>query len=107
MSLSWDNRPLLFTRQYVAQGGDIGQSVVRALAVQHPDGCKAVHLNNIHFPQLKHSDEKEEDLTQDERRGLERGADFQRNGYAYFMMHATVPYVCCVEASKTPAAVSI
>ena len=73
---------------YVAQGGDIGSTMSRLLAVNHKE-CKAVHLNFMFLSKavpddLSHFSERDQ-------HGLKRTNEFRKVGSAYAFEQGTKP----------------
>ncbi|KAM0250772.1 hypothetical protein ACHAP5_001989 [Fusarium lateritium] len=91
-----------FGNGYVAQGGDIGSKVSRVLAATHEE-CKAVHINFCIMPEPEDAGE----ITEAEKKGLERTNDFKRLGSAYAMTHATKPSTIGLVLSTSPLALLV
>jgi hypothetical protein len=89
---------LLGYSEYVTQGGDLGYSVTRAMALQYPQSCKVIHINMAipseptlaEFPVL-YAKMKVTPLTDDEKTGIARGKWFKEEGSAYFKLQGTKP----------------
>ncbi|KAK8158055.1 Alpha/Beta hydrolase protein [Phyllosticta citrichinensis] len=94
-------RELGFEAGYVAQGGDIGSLISRILGAEK-ESCKAVHLN--FSPTQKPDGVPEDDADELEKKGLERGSEFQRTGFAYAMEHGTRPATIGLVLSSSPIA---
>ncbi|CAE6406784.1 unnamed protein product [Rhizoctonia solani] len=102
-------------QHYVAQGGDWGAIVVRAMAVHHQDTCLATHSNmNFHFP----SPWKNPIMTlrstlglvglpggypKDEMDGLANSKEFQATGAGYHRIQGTRPQTLAVGLTDSPA----
>ncbi|KAJ5197960.1 uncharacterized protein N7498_007077 [Penicillium cinerascens] len=90
-----------FESGYVAQGGDIGSRIARALAVDY-ESCKAVHLN-VTF--MSRPDGMTDDgLDAYERQGIERMNNFRAMGSGYSTEHGTRPSTIGHVISSSPVA---
>ncbi|KAF4335453.1 microsomal epoxide hydrolase [Fusarium beomiforme] len=89
-----------FGSGYVSQGGDIGSKVTRVLAASH-DECKAAHINFCIMPK---PDNATEEISEAEKKGLERAEEFHRLGSAYALFHATKPSTIGLVLSSSPLA---
>lgn len=87
---------------YIAQGGDVGARVARALAAQHTS-CKAAHLNTAPMP-APDASKLRSPISELEQRGIERGNEFVQTGSAYAMEHATRPSTIGFVLSSSPLA---
>ncbi|KAF2462450.1 putative epoxide hydrolase [Lineolata rhizophorae] len=88
-------------KKYIVAGGDIGSRVARGLAVLDP-ACAGVHLNFCaDLPMLSYS---RENLSDHDRRRLQRLDEFMREGIGYGMMHATRPATLGFVLSSSPVA---
>lgn len=93
-----------FESGYVVQGGDIGASVARTMAVEY-EACRAVHLNHCHMSLPKEEEKRlEQGLSRVEKRGLERFRRFNETGNAYGRMHGTRPATIGHVLSSSPVA---
>lgn len=96
-------------RSAVTQGGDLGFSVTRAMALQYPQSCKATHINMAilqeptleEFPAL-YAKMKATPLTDAEKAGIARGKWFQEEGSAYFKLQATKPQTIGYSMADSP-----
>ncbi|KAF5615120.1 microsomal epoxide hydrolase [Fusarium tjaetaba] len=85
---------------YIAQGGDIGSRISRVLAAIY-DECKAAHLN---FCLMAEPATAQGEVSEAEKKGLERAKDFDKLGTAYALMHATRPSTIGLILSSSPLA---
>lgn len=86
---------------YVVQGGDIGAAVGRTMAATYPE-CKALHLNYCFmFPP---DDASASELSDTEKKGLERFDAFNATGNAYGREHGTRPATIGHVLSASPVA---
>ncbi|KAF5252796.1 hypothetical protein FANTH_2120 [Fusarium anthophilum] len=85
---------------YIAQGGDIGSRISRVLAATY-DECKAAHLN---FCLMSEPAIAQGEVSNAEKKGLERAKDFDKLGTAYALMHATRPSTIGLILSSSPLA---
>ncbi|KAF5565914.1 microsomal epoxide hydrolase [Fusarium napiforme] len=85
---------------YIAQGGDIGSRISRVLAASY-DECKAAHLN---FCLMAEPATAQGEVSDAEKKGLERAKDFDKLGTAYALMHATRPSTIGLILSSSPLA---
>ncbi|OQE06701.1 hypothetical protein PENVUL_c017G08236 [Penicillium vulpinum] len=85
---------------YLAQGGDIGSVVARALALNFQD-CLGIHLTMDFAPFSRSSDSQ---LTPAEEKGLARGEWFRANGAAYAFEHGTRPSTISHVLASSPLA---
>jgi microsomal epoxide hydrolase len=77
-----------FGAGYMVQGGDIGAAVSRTMAATYAE-CKAMHLNYTQMFPPDGADEME--ISEAEKKGLERYDEFNTMGTAYGRMHGTRP----------------
>ncbi|KAJ5289069.1 hypothetical protein N7478_002099 [Penicillium angulare] len=107
-----------FERGYVAQGGDIGSRVARELAVDY-ESCKAVHCKffskyyfknecsrqkvNVVFMRQP-AEVTDDHLTEIEKSGIERMANFRMLGSGYATEHGTRPSTIGHVVSTSPMA---
>ena len=95
--------------EYVTQGGDLGYSVTRAMALQYPQSCKATHINMaipaeptlVGFTAL-YAKMKATPLTPVEEAGIARSKWFQKEGSAYFKLQATKPQTIGYSMTDSP-----
>ncbi|CVK85337.1 hypothetical protein FPRO06_07534 [Fusarium proliferatum] len=85
---------------YIAQGGDIGSRISRVLAATY-DECKAAHLN---FCLMAEPATTQGEISDAEKKGLERAKDFDKLGTAYALMHGTRPSTIGLILSSSPLA---
>ncbi|KAK0646778.1 Alpha/Beta hydrolase protein [Cercophora newfieldiana] len=88
-------------KDYVVQGGDIGSRIGRILAATDPN-CAAALLNYSPIPQPPGM--SRDDLTDDEKAGLDRGNWFRGDGCAYALTQATRPATVGLVLSTNPLA---
>ncbi|KAI9023236.1 epoxide hydrolase 1 [Hyaloraphidium curvatum] len=86
--------------KYIAQGGDWGSSVSKALALVCSDSCRAVHLNMAPFSRPPKS--VKIDLNSEEEANLERGRRWRRQGVGYQEIQGTKPQTLGVAISDSP-----
>jgi len=86
---------------YIAQGGDLGSFIARQLGVENPS-CKAFHLNLYQLPAPANADSLP--ISEQERKGLERGKAFRDSGSAYAMEHGTRTATIGLTLSSSPLA---
>lgn len=99
----------MLTREAVTQGGDLGFSVTRAMALQYPQSCKATHINMAilneptpgEFPAL-YAKMKATPLTDAEKAGIARGKWFQEESSGYFKLQATKPQTIGYSMADSP-----
>ena len=84
--------------RFGAAGGDIGASVVRWLALDHPDRVAAVHRTDA-----VRMDVDPEILTEEERVWLTKGERWGEEEGAYGAMQSTKPQTAAVGLSDSPA----
>lgn len=75
-------------RQWVAQGGDWGSIVSRALAATRPEGCIGIHLNLLGEGPIA---EDMGNLTAEEQAMLAKAKHYDRSGSGYARQQATRP----------------
>ena len=85
--------------RFAASGGDIGSSVVRWLALDHPDRVTAVHRTDAVFT----PDFDRDTLTAQERDWLGGLDRWEREEGAYEAMQATKPQTAAVGLTDSPA----
>ncbi|KAF2808191.1 epoxide hydrolase 1 [Mytilinidion resinicola] len=88
-----------FGNGYVAQGGDVGSFVASELASQY-DECKAKHVNMMIITDPLENAE----LSDVERKGLQRTQAFRQRGFAYAQEHGTRPSTIGHVLSSNPLA---
>ncbi|TFB01656.1 Putative epoxide hydrolase [Trichoderma ghanense] len=81
-----------FGNGYAVQGGDIGSKVARVMAATF-DSVKAIHKGT-----------KDSQISQVEKRGLERADDFLKLGSSYALQHATKPSTIGLVLASNPIA---
>lgn len=86
---------------YAVQGGDVGSTVARLMAVRHAE-CKACHLNADFSG--KPEDVPDSEITQREMEALKKGFEWQKTGTAYAMEHGTRPSTIGLTLSASPIA---
>lgn len=86
---------------YIAQGGDLGSFIARQLGVESPS-CKAFHLNLYQLPAPANADSLP--ISEQEKKGLERGKAFRDSGSAYAMEHGTRTATIGLTLSSSPLA---
>lgn len=74
--------------QYLAQGGDWGAMVSTALLAQHPDACRAIHLNLV---MATPPPDVLRDPTEEERIALADVKEHARRGAGYAAIQSTRP----------------
>ena len=89
--------------RFGAVGGDIGSSVSRYLALDHPDRVVAVHRMDAGLPVFP-GDPTE--LTSEERKMLADSAAWGQAEGAYAAMHRTKPQTAAVGLTDSPAALA-
>ncbi|KAK3334509.1 Alpha/Beta hydrolase protein [Neurospora tetraspora] len=88
---------------YVAQGGDVGYALARAMANNHP-ACKASHLNMFMFTPEQFAACKEEPLTEREERLMSGTNAWIKQGSAYAYEHGTRPATIALTLGTNPVA---
>ena len=78
---------LFLDQKYIAQGGDIGSYVCRALSSY--DTCRAIHLNFCMMDDPGDVDDGK--VASVERQGIQRADDFGSTAFAYALEHGTRP----------------
>jgi epoxide hydrolase len=100
IALAWDE---LMTRlgydRYGAQGGDWGSSISRELGVSVPGHLIGVHLNML----ISSASLDQPDLTDEERRRLERSRQFRSTGMGYGAIQSTRPQTLAYALTDSPA----
>lgn len=86
---------------YIAQGGDLGSFIARQLGVESPS-CKAFHLNLYQLPAPANAESLP--ISEQEKKGLERGKAFRDSGSAYAMEHGTRTATIGLTLSSSPLA---
>ena len=84
---------------YFAQGGDWGSFVTVALINQHPDRCRAAHINMVTAAPPKDVLKAPSDA---EKRALATAKYFQTQGSAYLRLQATQPQTIGYALSDSP-----
>ncbi|GAB3384323.1 epoxide hydrolase family protein [Amycolatopsis echigonensis] len=84
--------------RFAAAGGDIGSSVSRFLALDHPDRVVAVHRMDAGLPAFV-----PDDLTPEERSWLQDATAWGAAEGAYAGMHRTKPQTAAVGLTDSPA----
>jgi microsomal epoxide hydrolase len=88
---------------YLAQGGDIGSLVSRAMAATYGE-CKGMHLNFMYHTGIMDKASDNDDISAQEKKGLERLDEFSTVGIAYAKMHGTKPSTIGLVLSSSPIA---
>jgi microsomal epoxide hydrolase len=91
---------------YLVQGGDIGSFVSREIAGTY-DECKGMHLNFMLTPQtldIKGKASGEDEISEAEKKGLERWDQFFETGRAYANEHGTKPSTIGLVLASSPIA---
>ncbi|KAK0769538.1 hypothetical protein LTR91_020100 [Friedmanniomyces endolithicus] len=91
-----------FESGYLAQGGDIGSSIARHLAVNY-DACRGMHLN-AYFTGPPKDEEKAKQMDDFERKVMARGGAWRETGMAYAMEHSTRTGTIGLALSSSPLA---
>ncbi|KAI9024546.1 epoxide hydrolase [Hyaloraphidium curvatum] len=86
---------------YMAQGGDWGSGVTKALAVTCPESCRAIHLNLLTFYRPP-KDAKLQPLTESEQRNLAAAREFEVTGTGYQRIQATKPQTLGAALADSP-----
>lgn len=97
--------------KYVLQGGDIGSGVARRMVLIYPSSIGG-HLLNMTMPpepnEKDHPDlykrwkQNENNLTAEEKSGLEQFNNFKKEGYGYNLMHQTKPLTLGYSMTDSP-----
>ncbi|KAI9024564.1 Alpha/Beta hydrolase protein [Hyaloraphidium curvatum] len=87
--------------RYMAQGGDWGSLVTKALAITCPESCRAIHLNMLAF-RPPPEDAPIPPLTDAEKSKLAAGAQFNATGTGYQQIQATKPQTLGAALSDSP-----
>jgi microsomal epoxide hydrolase len=97
---AWDE---LMTRlgyeRYGAQGGDWGSSISRELGVSVPGHVTGVHLNML----IPSGSPDDPELTEVDKRRLERSRQFRTTGMGYAMIQSTRPQTLAYALTDSPA----
>jgi len=100
IALAWDE---LMTRlgydRYGAQGGDWGSSISRELGVRVPGHVTGVHLNML----IPSGSPDDPELTEVDKRRLERSRQFRSTGMGYGMIQSTRPQTLAYALTDSPA----
>ncbi|KIW96218.1 uncharacterized protein Z519_03286 [Cladophialophora bantiana CBS 173.52] len=90
-----------FGSGYLAHGGDLGSFMSRLVAMNY-DACKGMHVNMMGMPPLENSDEIPRD--EEEKRALQRAAEFIDTAYAFALEQGTRPATIGLTLSASPLA---
>ena len=100
IALAWDE---LMTRlgyeRYGAQGGDWGSAISRELGISVPGHVVGVHLNML----IPSGAAEQLDLTDEERRRLDRSRQFRNTGMGYGAIQSTRPQTLAYALTDSPA----
>jgi pimeloyl-ACP methyl ester carboxylesterase len=88
---------------YLVQGGDIGSLVSRVIAATYEE-CKGMHLNFMYIYGIWDKASSEDELSAQEKAGLERLDEFSTTGNAYAKMHGTKPSTIGLVLASSPVA---
>ncbi|KAJ4339928.1 hypothetical protein N0V87_002866 [Didymella glomerata] len=88
---------------YLVQGGDIGSMVSRVMAATY-DECKGMHLNFMLNVGIKDKASDDDNITEQEKKGLERMDKFFAKGRAYANEHGTKPATVGFVMASSPIA---
>ncbi|RMZ70858.1 epoxide hydrolase [Pyrenophora seminiperda CCB06] len=88
---------------YLVQGGDIGSLVARQMAATYAE-CKGMHLNFMFSRDIKSYSTPEEEISEAEKKGIERMNEFMDVGRSYADQHATKPSTIGLVLSSSPLA---
>jgi len=89
--------------RYVAQGGDWGGIVTSWLALDHPEGLKAIHLNIVGFnPEITESDP----LTPEENEWIRRNNARRDGEIAYHQINGTKPQTLSYGLTDSPVGIA-
>ena len=91
-------------KKYFAHGGDWGSSITEQLAVKNPSSVLGIHLTDIPFRHLFSIPEGE--LTESEKKYLEKGKAWSSTEGAYAMIQATKPQTLAYGLNDSPAALA-
>ncbi|KAJ3340656.1 hypothetical protein HDU93_006513 [Gonapodya sp. JEL0774] len=88
--------------RYIAQGGDWGAFITKALAVVHPESCKAIHLNFPIFSRPPKDANVEPPTPAEHARIVNYKAGFERSGTGYQRIQETKPQTLGFALSDSP-----
>ncbi|CAO2652562.1 Nn.00g008450.m01.CDS01 [Neocucurbitaria sp. VM-36] len=88
---------------YLVQGGDIGSLVSRVIAATYAE-CKGMHLNFMFIRYIETMSSPDDEISEAERKGLERLEAFKTVGHAYAQEHGTKPSTIGLVLSSSPIA---
>jgi microsomal epoxide hydrolase len=88
---------------YLAQGGDIGSHVARALAATYAE-CRGMHLNFMFIAGILDKASPEDEISEQEEKGIERLHKFSSTENAYARMHGTKPSTIGLVLASSPVA---
>jgi pimeloyl-ACP methyl ester carboxylesterase len=88
-------------QRYVVSGGDVGSSVVQAMAIAAPDAVAAVHLTDVPMSHLRTLDPA--DLDPDEKAFLAAMQHWQQAEGGYLHEQSTKPHTLAVGLGDSPA----
>lgn len=91
------------TSGYLVQGGDIGSMIGRHIAAKYAE-CKGMHLNFMHGSDIESYSSPDDELSEAEKKGVERMKDFMAVGRAYAIEHATRPSTIGLVLASSPVA---
>ncbi|PWN92572.1 putative hydrolases or acyltransferase [Acaromyces ingoldii] len=85
--------------KYASQGGDWGSMITRALAIQFPQRCRAIHVTMLEAP--KPDDWKDEDATDFEKKKLADMAEFY-TAQPYLQTNVRTPQTAAFALTDSP-----
>ncbi|KAJ9656381.1 hypothetical protein H2198_004959 [Neophaeococcomyces mojaviensis] len=95
--------------KYIIQGGDLGSFVARVMVQLYPDSIGG-HLLNCAAPRKPTAEQdpelhkrlQETELTDEEKEGVKRGAEFEKEGMGYHRLQATKPRTIGFSMADSP-----
>ncbi|KAF8846591.1 alpha/beta-hydrolase [Acephala macrosclerotiorum] len=89
--------------EYMTQGGDFGALITRVMASKYPQHCKACHLNFIMASEpVWTAENPKPEYTEEEIAGLQRAAEFWKEGSGYYAIQSTKPATLAFSLQDSP-----
>ncbi|KAF1947485.1 alpha/beta-hydrolase [Clathrospora elynae] len=88
---------------YLVQGGDIGSHISRQIAATYAE-CKGMHLNFMLVTGIDANSSPDDNISEAEKKGIERMKQFKKVGIAYATEHGTRPSTIGLVLGSSPVA---
>ncbi|KAJ4373255.1 hypothetical protein N0V83_003549 [Neocucurbitaria cava] len=88
---------------YLVQGGDIGSLVSRVIAATYAE-CKGMHVNFMFIKDIATKSSPDDEISEAEKKGLDRLNQFMSVGHAYAQEHGTKPSTIGLVLASSPVA---